>query len=129
MKRDRVVPSGRDFVTGSKYKGAAKILADRIIKNKRMNNTLEKKGTSFLTFLIKICKPARCRFTKQETKKSGICKVYDYNKLSAFYQPLFEMISSLFMSTTSMVLPKTFMIPSFLKSERVLMTFAVLIPI
>ena len=43
--------------------------------------------------------------------------------------PLFEMISSLFKSTTSIVFPKTLIIPSFLKSDIVLITFAVLIPI
>ena len=48
---------------------------------------------------------------------------------SAIPQPLFEMISSLLRSTISMVFPKSFMIPSFLNSERVLITLAVLMPI
>jgi uncharacterized protein (TIGR01777 family) len=42
--------------------------------------------------------------------------------------PCLEMISSFAISTTSIVFPKTLIIPSFLKSDNVLMTLAVLIP-
>ena len=42
--------------------------------------------------------------------------------------PCLEMISSFATSTTSIVFPKTLIIPSFLKSDNVLMTLAVLIP-
>jgi hypothetical protein len=45
------------------------------------------------------------------------------------YYPLFEIISSLSIFTISIVFPNTLIIPSLLKSDRVLITFAVLIPI
>jgi len=45
------------------------------------------------------------------------------------YYPLLEITSSFSISTTSIVFPNTLIIPSFLKSERVLITLAVLIPI
>ena len=56
-------------------------------------------------------------------------KLEDALKGCSIIYPCLEIDSSFSISTTSIVFPKTLIIPSFLKSDNVLMTLAVLMPI
>lgn len=129
-----MLQSGRIFLTGSKRIGTELIVREAINskKNSTYNFLLNPKQNFYLSqtsTCIIILNQSSGAITKNTGYFQDLQKTVKNQEYYIDNQPLLEMISSFLISTTSIVLPIILIMPSFLNSERVLITFAVLIPI